>query len=244
MKRSMTTQLRMLILMGVSAIAAAPAALHSQDFQWRGTLAEGRTLEIRGVNGTVRAVASDDGSAHVQATKHARRSDPASVRIETVEHDGGVTLCVVYPTPPRAQRANDCRPGGGQNNVQNNDVRVDFVVRVPAGVHFAGSTVNGDVDARGLRSDVTAATVNGQINVQTSGFVSRAATVNGNIVLQVPAGLNADVHASTVNGTIDTDFPLAVSGRIGPRSLRGTVGSGGRELRTSTVNGNIRLRQF
>jgi hypothetical protein len=242
MTRSMTHHLAMLVMIGAAA-AVAPAA-HAQDFQWRGTVAQGRTLEVRGVNGSVRAVASDDGSAHVEATRRGRRSDPASVRIETVEHDGGVTICVVYPTPPGARRENECRPGGGQSSVQDNDVRVDFVVRVPAGVHFAGSTVNGDVEARALRSDVTAATVNGQVNIQTSGFVSRAATVNGNILLEVPAGLNADLHAATVNGSIDSDFPLTVSGRAGPRSLRGTIGSGGREMRAATVNGNIRLRRL
>jgi hypothetical protein len=233
----------LLALMLISATAGSAAA-QAGDFQWSGTVAPGKTIEVRGVNGDVRAVASDGSSARVEATRHARRSDPEGVRIEVVEHDGGITICAVYPTPEGSRSQNGCRPGGGSNNVQDNDVQVDFVVRVPAGVHFAGNTVNGKVEIEGLASDVRAATVNGDVSIQTTGFVSRAATVNGNIVVEVPAGLNAEVRGSTVNGTIESDFPIVLTGRVGPRSLRGTIGNGGRELRVSTVNGSIRLRRL
>jgi len=68
-------------------------------------------------------------------------------------------------------------------------------------------------------------------------------TVNGGITLDLPAGLSTEVRATTVNGDIQTDFPLMVTGRLGPRSLRGTIGSGGRRLALETVNGSIRLRK-
>jgi hypothetical protein len=250
---------------GITGLAglAAPVAAQS-DFQWRGTVAEGRTIEIRGVNGAVRAMPSADRAVHVEATRQARRSDPESVRIEVVQHGGGVTICAVYPTPAGARRENECRPGGGQNSVRNNDVRVDFVVRVPAGVRFEGHTVNGGIEADGLQSDVKVATVNGSVNIETSGF-AQANTVNGNITcklgsgpltgdlafetvngsvtLEMPRGLHADFRGSTVNGRIDSDFPILVTGQVSRRSLRGTIGDGGPELRVSTVNGSIRLRE-
>jgi hypothetical protein len=250
---------------GLAGLAglAAPAAAQS-DFQWRGTVAEGHTIEIRGVNGAVRAMPSADRAVHVEATRQARRSDPESVRIEVVQHGGGVTICAVYPTPAGARRENECRPGGGQNSVRDNDVRVDFVVRVPAGVRFEGHTVNGGIEAAGLQSDVKVATVNGSVNIETSGF-AQANTVNGNITcklgsgpltgdlafetvngsvtLEMPAGLHADFRGSTVNGRIDSDFAILVTGQVSRRSLRGTIGDGGPELRVSTVNGSIRLRE-
>jgi hypothetical protein len=261
----MRNDLLALTVMAAALGATAPAAAQAGDFQWRGTVAAGKTIEIRGVNGAVRALPSDDGSVRVEATRQARRSDPESVRIEVVQHDDGVTICAVYPTPAGARRENVCRPGGGQNNVQNNDVRVEFVVRVPAGVRFAGHTVNGNVKAESLQSDVRAATVNGSVDIQTQGFAQASTvngsitcrlgqsrlvsdvhfeTVNGNIVLEVPAGLNAEFRASTVNGRIDSDFPIMVTGQISRRSLRGTIGTGGPELRVSTVNGSVRLRQI
>src|SRR6266513_1792532 len=56
-------------------------------------------------------------------------------------------------------------------------------------------------------------------------------------------GVNGDVRAVAGSGDIVTDFPLMVRGRLGPRSLRGTIGSGGRRLALETVNGSIRLRK-
>lgn len=243
---------------------ASHAAAQDADFRWSGTVRQDQTLEIRGVNGGVRALPSPDGTIRVEATRSARRSDPESVRIQVVQHEGGVTICSVYPTPDGAERPNECRAGGGQNSVNNNDVRVDYLVRVPAGVRLAARTVNGDVDADDLRSEVKVSTVNGDVSVRTSGFAeastvngnviarmgqnrlpggARYSTVNGNITLEVPSGLDAELRASTVNGSIDSDFPVTVTGRGSRRSLNGTIGAGGPELRVSTVNGQIRLRR-
>ena len=253
-----------LLTIALMAATAAPAAAQ-QDFEWRGRVAQGQTVEIRGVNGDIRAVAAEGDEVQVQAERRGRRDDPSSVRIEVVEHADGVTICAVYPTPRNARRENECLPGGGNNSVQNNDVRVEFVVRVPAGVRFTAGTVNGDVDAEGIRADVKASTVNGDVGVRTSGFAEASTvngdislrlgrssftddvefeTVNGSITIEMPEGLNADFRASTVNGSIDSDFPITVTGKVSRRSLRGSIGSGGPELRLSTVNGSIRLRRI
>ncbi len=247
----------------LATLAAGPAAAQD-DFQWRGTLRPGQTIEIRGVNGPIQAVLSNDDAVRVQATRTARRSDPESVRIEVVSHADGVTICAVYPTPRGARRPNECRPGGGPSSVRDNDVQVQFVVRVPAGVRLAGHTVNGSVRARALRSDVVARTVNGSVEVETTGIAEAVTvsgsitgrlgrstlgrdisfqTVNGNVTLDLPADLGAEFRGSTVNGSIDSDFPILMSGQVSRRSLRGTIGDGGPELRVSTVNGSIRLRR-
>ena len=243
-------------------VAAGSAAAQSTDFEWQGALDRGQAIEIRGVNGDIRAMASDDERVHVEADRQGRRDDPMSVRIEVVEHDDGVTICAVYPTPPNARSENECRPGGGQNNVRQNDVKVHFVVRVPTGVRFSGHTVNGDLDADGIEADVSASSVNGDVDVRTAGFAEASTvngsitcrlgssaldhdaefeTVNGSITLEMPEGLNADFRASTVNGSIDSDFPILVTGKVSRRSLRGRIGDGGPELRLSTVNGSIRI---
>jgi DUF4097 and DUF4098 domain-containing protein YvlB len=46
-----------------------------------------------------------------------------------------------------------------------------------------------------------------------------------------------------VNGGIESDFPITVRGRWGPRSMTGTIGSGGRRLELETVNGAIQIRR-
>lgn len=254
-----------LLAIALSAVAATGAMAQDTDFHWQGRLDDGQILEIRGVNGNIRAEPSPDGTARVEAFRRGRRSDPASVRIEVVEHAGGVTICAVYPTPRNARQENRCRPGGGQNSTSNNDVQVNFTVRVPASAKFVGHSVNGDVDVAGVRGDVKAATVNGDVDIHTAGFAEASTvngsircrlgrssfaddvefeTVNGSITIEMPEGLNADFRASTVNGGIDSDFPILVTGKVSRRSLRGSIGEGGPELRLSTVNGSIRLRKI
>ncbi|HVF86894.1 MAG TPA: hypothetical protein VM866_04860, partial [Pyrinomonadaceae bacterium] len=106
----------------------------SREFRWRGTIAAGRVVEIKGVNGNVRAEPSAGGEVEVAAEKTGRRSDPESVRVQVVEHADGVTICAVYPSS-HANQPNTCAPGEGyRSSVRDNDVNVDFVVRVPAGV--------------------------------------------------------------------------------------------------------------
>ena len=248
-----------------TALLLLPVTLQAQDaWSWAGHVAPGQSIEIKGINGGVDARLASGNQVRVTARKHARRSDVESVKIEVVEHEGGVTICAVYPAPS-GRPANECRPGeGGRNQVRDNDVNVDFTVEVPRGVQLVGRTVNGGIKADGLQSDVSAYTVNGGIDVVTTGLpraqtvngsvavtLGRAdwqneldiKTVNGGISFTVNGELNAEVSASTVNGDIETDFPLTVRGRFGPRRLTGTVGSGGRELQLSTVNGDISIRK-
>jgi DUF4097 and DUF4098 domain-containing protein YvlB len=101
-----------------------------------------------------------------------------------------------------------------------------------------------DVEGTGV---VEAQTVNGSIDAvmgQSSWTGDlEFATVNGSITVSLPSGIGADVRASTVNGSLETDFPLTVQGRWGPKSLQGTIGGGGRGLHMSTVNGGIHLRR-
>src|SRR4051812_21526244 len=79
------------------AAALSGGVSTQNDFQWQGRIAQGSAIEIKGVNGNVRAEAATGDQVEVVATKRARRSDPESVRIQVVEHGGGVTICAVYP---------------------------------------------------------------------------------------------------------------------------------------------------
>lgn len=258
----MFTQRASLVLM-FTVVAALPA-MAQDTWSWHKAVPAGRTVEIKGVNGDVSAVAASGNEVEVVARKTARRSDPDDVRIEVVEHDGGVTICAMYPTP-RGQRENECLPGArGRSNTRDNDVTVAFEVRVPRGVRFTGKTVNGSVRATGLGADVKANTVNGSIRVSTSGLAEAKTvngsinvrmgradwndslqfqTVNGAITIELAGDVNADVSATTVNGSLSSDWPMTMRGRWSPRHMDGKIGSGGRELALETVNGDIELRR-
>ncbi len=252
-------------LLALTALSGGPAKpVRADDFQWRKALASGKTIEIIGVNGAIDASGTGGREVEVVAVKRARRSDPESVHIEVVEHPDGVTICAVYPNA-RSNEENECREGGkGRNNTRNNDVQVAWTVRVPAGVKFIGRTVNGGIVARGLTAEAEVHTVNGDLTVETTSFASATTvngsidarvgrtdwtgeaefeTVNGGITIDLPASASMEVDASTVNGSMNTDFPLTIRGKWGPRRMSGTIGQGGRTLSLNTVNGSMSLRR-
>jgi len=84
--------------------------VESSDFRWHGRIKPGSSVELRGVNGAIIAQGASSGEVEVSARKTAKRSDPNSVRIDVVEHDGSVTICAVYPDV-NGQK-NECKPGG------------------------------------------------------------------------------------------------------------------------------------
>jgi DUF4097 and DUF4098 domain-containing protein YvlB len=251
---------RLAVAVSTVAVLAAPAG--AQDFQWKGRLDAGQTIEIKGVNGNITSTPSSSGDVEVTASKSARHSNPAEVRIEVVRGGDGVTICAVYPNA-RDREANRCAPGdGGHMSTNNNDTQVHFDVRLPAGVNLIANTVNGEIKAESLQGDVNAHTVNGSVRVSTAGSAEAATvngsvtasmgrfdlrdgatfqTVNGDVTVNLPPGVDASVRADTLNGSVRSEFPITVQGTVSPRRLRGTIGNGGRELRLSTVNGSIRL---
>jgi len=256
MKRA--TMLAAFVVAGAASLAAAA----QEEFRWSGRLTAGQAVEIKGVNGDITATGVAAGEVEVTAVKKGRRSDPSEVKVEVVEHAGGVTICAVYPS---SGTPNQCAPGkGGRMRVSDNDVNVQFRVKVPAGVRFVGRTVNGGIQASGIQADAEAETVNGGVELDSTG-TARAETVNGGITARLgradwvgtlkletvnggidvtlPEGLSAEVRASTVNGDISTDFPFTVTGKIARRKLEGTIGSGGRLLEMKTVNGGIELKK-
>ena len=147
------------------------------------------------------------------------------------------------------------------------DVEVDYEVRLPAGVDFEGAVVSGDIDAEGLRSDVSVNTVDGTISVVTTGRAWANSvsgdieidmgdfsggdldfnTVSGDITLWLPADFAADVEFSSLSGDFDTDFDMDIQNRNERRwvgsKVEGTIGGGGRDLSFNTVSGDVALRR-
>ena len=262
------------LLAAVALLAAAPVAAQErrddrrdervEPFDWSGDVAAGRTLYLKNLNGGVTVERASGREVEIEARKRVRRGDPAFVRIEVERSDDGdVVACALWGPEARCdEREYRTRNGRGWNN--NNDISVEFTVRVPEGVRLDLSTVNGTLDIDGatdavkvstvngairassLGGPVTANTVNGSITVRMGDAGRedlRYSTVNGSITIEVPDGLDAELQMSTVNGSIDSDFPLTLRGRINPKSIRATIGDGGRALVASTVNGSVRLRR-
>ncbi|HYO46593.1 MAG TPA: DUF4097 family beta strand repeat-containing protein [Gemmatimonadota bacterium] len=256
------------ILAALVVIVAAPAAAQREDtFRWSGQLAAGKTLEVRGLNGNIEARPASGRTVEIVALKKGEKDDPRTVDVEVIEEADGIRVCAIYPGED-GDRVNTCGSSGHDDNGDNideNDVVVDFTVSVPSGVVFDAGTVNGGIDVSGLQADVRVSSVNGGIEVASSGTVEASTvngsikastgsaswsgtldfqTVNGSITLTLPAGASASISAETVNGGFSSDFPLTVeAGRWGPKRVHGTIGSGGGRLNLETVNGGIAIRK-
>ena len=243
-------------------LALFSAALgFSQDFRWNGSIAPGRAIEIKNINGSISAERAISGQVEVTAVKKSRHSDPNEVKIVAVEHADGVTVCAVYPSDDPA-KPNECLHGKqGRNSVRNNDVNVEFTVRVPAGVRLTARSVNGKIDAQSLQADVEAYTVNGGVKVSTSesaqahtvnGSIvvsmrqsakpSEFHTVNGSIALELAPGVGAEIAAECQNGRIESALPVVARGSLSNKRLAGTIGGGGAKLSLKTVNGSINIK--
>ena len=228
-----------LLLLASTSVAAA-----QEPFQWQGTIPAGKQIEVRGIIGDIRAVPATGNQVQVTATKRrGEHGNPQDVQVRVVERGEGVTICAVYPGSNGGERRDECDSGGSRNrNTQRNDTRVDFTVRVPAGVEFAGRTVNGDIEATGLRSDVSAYTVNGKAQVSTTGNAD-ARTVNGDVQLSTggygqASTVSGDINAAlrranwtesldfrTVSGNILLTLPAAIDARLRAQSMSGRIES-------------------
>jgi hypothetical protein len=251
----------------------APALLGAQDRQSDRTwsLSErvpaGEWIRVRNLNGELRVRSSNSDKVEITATKSWRRGDPKDVRIETKKSsDGSILVCAFWTED--ATCSEDSYKSNSHNDGwrrRDNDVAVDFEIRVPKGVKVGVFGVNGDVSVDGASSEVRAGTVNGSVDAVSIGGPVQASTVNGSVhatmgkfdgdqdltystvngtvVAEFTGDVDADIDLSTVNGRFQTDWPVTISGRIDPRRLRATLGKGGRRIKLSTVNGNVELRK-
>lgn len=236
-----------------SLLLAAVSAAPHYDFEWTGALGKGSLIEIRGINGNLRAEPSRNGQVEVTAVFNREDGETAPVKVRVEESGGGLTVCAVN------NGQDMCAPAGTQGGPST---RIDFLVRVPEGVSFRGLTVNGGIDVDSLSSDVEAYTVNGRVDVSTSGtarirtvngsiaasllqpFWSKPqefSAVNGEITVRIPRNVNAEIHAETRNGKIRSVLQ-PFKGKATDQTLDGSIGSGaGNSLSIRTVNGSIDL---
>jgi DUF4097 and DUF4098 domain-containing protein YvlB len=64
---------------------------------------------------------------------------------------------------------------------------------------------------------------------------------NGSVKLVLPEHAVFSAQANTTNGEVYTDFPLSTSGSESHKSLTGSVGTGGPQVRITTTNGDLTI---
>ncbi len=195
-----------------------------------------------GGNVTICAIWNNSSRCEDGGTQSIRRND----------HNETHSSVKITVQVPRAVRVGAHSVNGGVSvrdvgaEVRANTVNGGVRVR-NAGGPVRAATVNGGVDVNTAAGPVTAETVNGNVDARMASLRGdddmNFKTVNGSISIYVPERFDANFRFDTVSGGIDSDFPMTLSGRWGPRHASGTIGKGGRDLRASNVNGSIELRK-
>jgi len=210
------------------SVATEPKAQRKsqpEGFHWAAQMHEHQTVEVHLGRGSIQVLPSTDGMVRVEArTDNSNRSE-----IKAVSTSSGVKFCNIATT---RESRNYCEPGPQTSRIEEDQPATEFVIYLPAGVHFSGSTVLGDIRAERPISD------------------SNLATIDGEITLELAPGEGANFNGNVIDGAIDSDVPLndntptLPSGErpmTGPRIVHATIGSGGPRLSAAVMNGNIRL---
>lgn len=242
------------------------AATQEPDYRFSRPMRAGETLAIGNVEGSVTVTRAAGGTAQVLVTKRVTRGNGGLVKAILDDEGGGrIKVCTVY-----LREAGEARDRcSGDNNDHNwrrrepLEVEMTYEVQLPAGVELEVGTVEGDVIVSGLsaRSSISTvdgsirvegrapervSTVDGNIEIMATGALPtelRYSTVDGGVLITLPADAGFEVNASSVDGGLESDFPITVQGRFGPRSLRGRVGDGRTTIRISTVDGDVAIRR-
>jgi DUF4097 and DUF4098 domain-containing protein YvlB len=247
--RTLCSSLAVSSLLALSSLALAQ---DTKNFHWNGQLSDNQTVTVKTINGDVDAEPASGNQVDVTAEASGR--DAQEVRFEARPDANGVTICEIYPGV-------DSCSGSSSGHHDNNRMRIHYTVRVPAANRFTAQSVNGGISARDLDREVKAATVNGSVKVSTKSWAEAKSvngsvdamlgsanwsgtlnleSVNGAIHVGLPSNANTDVDVRTVNGSFSSDFPVT-SQAFMSHHVQGRIGSGGRELKLSTVNGSVHL---
>ena len=196
-------------------------------FRWSAQMHEHQTIEVHLGRGSIQVLPSTDGTVHV----HARTDNSHRSEITAVSTSSGIKFCNIITTARESR--NYCEPGPQTSRIEEDQTATEFVIYVPASLHFSGSTILGDITAERPSADSDQATINGSITVELA--PEESANFNGNLI----------------DGEIDSDFPLSDNtptlptgerpAMSAPRIVQAIVGSGGPRISAMVVNGNIRL---
>jgi hypothetical protein len=247
-------------------VLASVAGAQKNDFHWEKALPAGNEVSIHNINGNITVLPSTNGRVEVVGVKRGSGNFDR-IKADVQQTSRGISVCVLLDEDSYCDdRGTHTSNRNNRSNHDGNDVRIDLEVSVPMNLQVSANSVSGSISMTGASGDVRANTVSGDVKldrlrassvsaqsvsgdveVSVQEFTGRGdltfQSVSGDITLDLPRQLDADLSMSTVSGAINSDFAMTIGdGRVDRRSLRATIGRGGRRLDFSTVSGSVKLR--
>lgn len=250
---------RTLPLIAALALAAsASAATHEIKSAYRS--AKHAAVEYENLLGTVKVLPASGKELALEYTVTAGGDDDAaarklaeSIRFETTESEGRVSVKVIYPLDEhRKYRYGGAGRGYGWGETNTEymgrrvsvsgrggaDVHVDLVARVPAGYRARFDNAVGEIEASGVTGDLSFDTGSGGITAERTKGRLRGDTGSGSITVRDHEG---EVEADTGSGDVELE---RVVGDISADTGSGSVtvrGSRSRQIDADTGSGRIEI---
>jgi hypothetical protein len=215
------------------------------------TLSAGSSVRVSGINGPVTVETGEGDRAEIEikikaASREAMERKP--LRIENTPNS-----LTIRTVEEREGRERD-----------REWVKHDVHLRLPRDINMNISGVNGSVDVGPIDGGIVISGINGRVDVAQAGSATKLSGINGGIKISLtslgegglsvsginggvelgfPASIDADVDVSAVNGSVDSDLPITLLGELKRGQLKGTIGSGGKRISISAINGRVQLRR-
>ncbi|MGI4835476.1 MAG: DUF4097 family beta strand repeat-containing protein [Janthinobacterium lividum] len=110
----------------------------------------------------------------------------------------------------------------GHHTDDDNALRIDYEVTLPAATPLSIRTVSGDIDAQDLAGAVTLKSISGDLHLAGLSGAVQARAISGDIHLTGLPG-RAPVSAESISGDVDASWPPARQAELTLKSLSGEV---------------------
>lgn len=226
-----------------------------EEFRRKFKLAAESSISVNHFNGSVTVQTADTDTAEVLIIRSAKTQEDLQnyrkIKIEEsenklrigIENDRKSLFSSLGKIPEGRQRVIIKIPrkvNYNSYNISGNITLGEITGRV--GLH----EINGQIKAARIAGQTEIGNVNGNIEAtfaQLDGKGVEVFDVNGNVELRFEGAVNAELNAWSITGQLNPAFP-DVQARDEEQSrgrLKARIGSGGTQIKVSSVNGNVNL---
>jgi DUF4097 and DUF4098 domain-containing protein YvlB len=204
----------------------------------------GNTVMIANINGSIRILGYEGENVIVEVTKSIHAKTDARLATGKQEIQLGVidrADTLIFYTQDGCNRfgqsTNNKNDRGWQskgwgynwncnngncNNDKIYDYKMDFTVRVPAGVNVILSTINdGDITVEKVTGAVKVDNINGSIRLSDLISQVQAHTINGDVDIDYTVNPKNECRFYTLNGDINANFQKGLGARLSFESFNG-----------------------
>jgi beta-lactamase regulating signal transducer with metallopeptidase domain len=232
----------------------------ADDFRWKGRVPSGEWVEVIVLDGDIRAELASGNDVEILAVR--KHGDASSFKVVADTAGPGVRFCVVAGTASSTKPCDTKTSGTLRDGVAG--VRVDFLVKIPAGVGVSAHAARGNIAAEGVKSYVWGTSGRGDISIATTDLAeasTRAGSISaefgrrtwkqnlefltdsGNVTVVAPNDASMMFEAISESGEVRSEFPAPRRPIGSGQRVASTASGGGGMLTLHSKRGLVELKR-